>query len=173
MKSINSVKDLQSLVRFLHITGGIEQPEIFNTKITRRLASGEPDAEVILQALMRDICLRRKKDMKFVDLRLPEKKEYIHRITFHPNEKIKYQTLLQVPTPLLYTPFQHFTNKSTGLKPRGFWRLIRVALPMVPTINSDMFWRGFYACAKRKFIPLAPLTHSLPNKPRQANMAFI
>ncbi|KAL6898334.1 SNF2 family N-terminal domain-containing protein [Trichoderma evansii] len=91
---VNSVKDLQSLVKFLHITGGIEQPEIFNTTITRRLMSGERSAEAILQSLMQDICLRRKKDMKFVDLKLPKKTEYLHRITFLPEEKSKYDALL-------------------------------------------------------------------------------
>lgn len=82
------------MVKFLHITGGIEHPEIFNTRITRKLAAGDASAEIILQALMQDICLRRKKDMKFVDLKLPEKKQYLHRITFHPEEKKKYDALL-------------------------------------------------------------------------------
>ncbi|KAH7114050.1 SNF2 family N-terminal domain-containing protein [Dactylonectria macrodidyma] len=91
---VNSIKDLQSLVKFLHITGGIEQPEVFNKKITRQLAVGDPSAEALLQALMQDICLRRKKNMKFVDLKLPTKKEYIHRITFRPDEKRKYDALL-------------------------------------------------------------------------------
>ncbi|KAF7558403.1 hypothetical protein G7046_g5754 [Stylonectria norvegica] len=91
---VNSIKDLQSLVKFLHITGGIEQPEIFNAKITRRLAAGDRSAEALLQALMQDLCLRRKKDMKFIDLKIPEKKEFIHRITFRPDEKHKYDALL-------------------------------------------------------------------------------
>ena len=99
--SVNSVKDLHSLVKFLHLTGGIEQPEIFNTNVTRKLAAGDRSGEAILQALVQDICLRRKKDMKFVDLKLPEKKEYLHRITFHPSEKQKYNALLSVsPRPL-------------------------------------------------------------------------
>ncbi|KOS18387.1 S-adenosyl-L-methionine-dependent tRNA 4-demethylwyosine synthase [Escovopsis weberi] len=91
---INSVKDLQSLLKFLHITGGIEQPEVFNIAITRQLASQELSGEALLQALMQDICLRRKKEMNFVDLKIPKKTEYIHRITFHPDEKIKYNALL-------------------------------------------------------------------------------
>ncbi|KAH7165543.1 SNF2 family N-terminal domain-containing protein [Dactylonectria macrodidyma] len=91
---INSVKDLHSLIKFLRITGGIEQAEIFNAKITRRLGSSDRSAEALLQALMRDLCLRRKKDMKFVDLNLPEKKEYIHRIPFRPDEKQKYDALM-------------------------------------------------------------------------------
>ena len=43
---------------------------------------------------MYDLCLRRKKDMAFVDLKLPPKTEYIHRITFWPDEKKKYDALL-------------------------------------------------------------------------------
>ncbi|TWU76455.1 hypothetical protein ED733_007127 [Metarhizium rileyi] len=91
---INSLRDFQSLIKFLHITGGIEHPEIFHMRVTRNLASGDAGAEIILQALMQDICLRRNKDMKFVDLKIPKKTEYLHRITFHPEEKIKYEALL-------------------------------------------------------------------------------
>ncbi|GAB1318601.1 Rad5-like protein (SNF2 family domain-containing protein) [Madurella fahalii] len=91
---INSIRDLHSLLKFLRITGGIEQPDIFNTVITRPLAMGEPRAEALLQSLMKDLCLRRRKDMKFVDLKLPPKTEYIHRITFWPDEKKKYEALL-------------------------------------------------------------------------------
>lgn len=90
------MRDLHSLIKFLHITGGIEQPGIFNTKVTRKLVANDPSAEAILQALMQDICLRRKKDMKFVDLKLPPKKEYLHHVTFHPEEKRRYDALLYV-----------------------------------------------------------------------------
>ncbi|KHN98198.1 SNF2-related protein [Metarhizium album ARSEF 1941] len=109
---INSVRDLQSLIKFLHITGGIEHPEIFKSRITRRLASGDASAEIILQALMQDICLRRKKDMKFVDLKIPEKKEYLHKITFHPAEKRKYEALLTEARGAL----AEYQAKATGQK---------------------------------------------------------
>ncbi|KAF4995851.1 hypothetical protein FDECE_12665 [Fusarium decemcellulare] len=91
---VNSVKDLHSLLKFLHITGGIELPEVFNSQIARKLGSGDGSGEALLQALMQDLCLRRKKDMKFVDLNLPEKKEYVHKITFRKDEKRKYDALL-------------------------------------------------------------------------------
>ncbi|KAJ4389817.1 hypothetical protein N0V93_007289 [Gnomoniopsis smithogilvyi] len=91
---VNSIRDLQSIVKFLKLTGGIEEPEVFNTVITRPLAQGSPDGEVLLQSLMQGICLRRKKDMAFVDLRLPPKSEYVHRITFRAEEKKKYEALL-------------------------------------------------------------------------------
>ncbi|OLN88164.1 Helicase-like transcription factor [Colletotrichum chlorophyti] len=91
---INNIKDFQSLLQFLSITGGVEQPVIFTTVIARPLAQGDKTAEALLQLLMRDLCLRRKKDMKFVDLKLPPKKEYVHRISFKPDEKSKYDALL-------------------------------------------------------------------------------
>ncbi|KAK3503055.1 DNA repair and recombination protein RAD5B [Neurospora crassa] len=91
---INSIRDLHSLLKFLRITGGIEQSEIFNTVLTRPLANGEPKGEALLKSLMRDLCIRRKKDMKFVDLKLPEKTEHISRITFWPDEQKKYDALL-------------------------------------------------------------------------------
>lgn len=94
--SINNIKDLHSLLMFLRITGGLEQAEIFNSIITRPLAMGSQTAEAILQNLMQDLSLRRKKDMKFVDLKLPPKTEYVHRITFRPDEKVKYDALLYV-----------------------------------------------------------------------------
>jgi SWI/SNF-related matrix-associated actin-dependent regulator of chromatin subfamily A3 len=92
--SVNNIKDLHSLLKFLRITGGIEQADVFNTVLARPLAFGDARAEALLQSLMRDICLRRRKDMKFVDLKLPPKTEYIHRITFWEDEKKKYEALL-------------------------------------------------------------------------------
>lgn len=92
--SVNSIKDLHSIVKFLRITGGIEQLEVFNSVITRRLGDMGGEGDSLLQTLMQDLCLRRKKDMKFVDLKLPEKKEFVHRITFRDEEQRKYDALL-------------------------------------------------------------------------------
>lgn len=92
--SINTIKDLHSLLLFLGITGGLERSDVFNTVITRPLSEGNKGAEALLQSLMQDLCLRRKKDMKFVDLKLPPKTEYVHRINFRPGEQAKYDALL-------------------------------------------------------------------------------
>jgi SWI/SNF-related matrix-associated actin-dependent regulator of chromatin subfamily A3 len=78
------------MLKFIGITGGLERMEIFNAVLTRPLALGDPSAEAILQSVMRTWCLRRKKDMKFVDLKLPELSEYVHRITFRKDEREKY-----------------------------------------------------------------------------------
>ena len=91
---VNTIKDFYSMVKFLGITGGLERPELFNAVVTRPLAAGDPGAELLLQSIMRTFCLRRKKDMKFVDLKLPELSEYVHRITFRKDEREKYDALL-------------------------------------------------------------------------------
>jgi SWI/SNF-related matrix-associated actin-dependent regulator of chromatin subfamily A3 len=90
---VNTIKDLYSMLKFLAITGGLERLELFNAVLTRPLAQGDRNAELILQSIMRTMCLRRKKDMKFVDLKLPELSEYVHRIAFRNDEKAKYEAL--------------------------------------------------------------------------------
>lgn len=65
---INAVKDVQSIVRFLGLTGGVADPVVFNAVIGRPLALGLHAGEVLLQSLMQNICLRRKKDMAFVSV---------------------------------------------------------------------------------------------------------
>lgn len=90
---INTLKDLYSLVRFLRLSGGLERFEIFNSVLIRPLKEGKEDASLLLQALMGTICLRRKKEMKFVDLRLPGLSEYVHRFEFLPHEREKYEAL--------------------------------------------------------------------------------
>lgn len=93
---VNSVKDLYSMLKFLRITGGLEKAELFNSILTRPLSHGDPQADLVLQSIMRTLCLRRRKDMKFIDLRLPELTEYVHRISFRAEEREKYKALQQV-----------------------------------------------------------------------------
>ncbi|KAH7030904.1 SNF2 family N-terminal domain-containing protein [Microdochium trichocladiopsis] len=100
---VNKLKDFQSLLRFLRISGGIEDPMLFNTVIGRPIEGeigGEDSsqeyrkAESLLQALSRDLCLRRLKHMGFVDLKLPEKTERIFDVEFNKDEKVKYDAML-------------------------------------------------------------------------------
>ncbi|PWY73360.1 SNF2 family helicase [Aspergillus eucalypticola CBS 122712] len=87
---VNTLKDLYSQVRFLRLTGGLEDLAVFNSVLIRPLLSGDPDSRLLLQALMTTICLRRRKDMNFVNLRLPPLTSRILRIKFHPHEQEKY-----------------------------------------------------------------------------------
>lgn len=122
---VNSVKDLHSMVKFLRITGGIEQPEIFNTVLTRPLANGEPKGEALLSTLMRDLCIRRKKDMKFVDLKLPEKTEQTVRIAFWPDEQKKYDALLSEAQGVLES-YRNQSKRSQGQFQGVLERLLRL-----------------------------------------------
>jgi SWI/SNF-related matrix-associated actin-dependent regulator of chromatin subfamily A3 len=90
---VNTIKDLYSMLKFLRITGGLEKIELFNAILARPLAAGDTQADMLLQSIMRTMCLRRKKEMKFVDLKLPELSEYVHRIQFRNDEQKKYKAL--------------------------------------------------------------------------------
>jgi SWI/SNF-related matrix-associated actin-dependent regulator of chromatin subfamily A3 len=87
---INTLKDLYSQIRFLKLTGGLEEFPVFNSVLIRPLMSDDPDSRLLLQALMSTICLRRRKDMSFVNLRLPSLTSRVLRIKFHAHEQEKY-----------------------------------------------------------------------------------
>ncbi|OCK82728.1 hypothetical protein K432DRAFT_292616 [Lepidopterella palustris CBS 459.81] len=90
---INTLKDLYSLVKFLRLSGGIDRWELFQSAIVRPVHHGDDRGSFLLQLLMSEICLRRKKEMSFIDLKLPELSEYVHRITLKPHEREKYDAL--------------------------------------------------------------------------------
>ncbi|KAH8731392.1 SNF2 family N-terminal domain-containing protein [Phaeosphaeriaceae sp. PMI808] len=90
---INNLRDLYSLVRFLRLSGGLDHLEIFHGAIIRPVLQGDIHGNRVLQLLMSSICLRRKKEMSFIDLRLPDLSEYIHKIKLHAHEQNKYDAL--------------------------------------------------------------------------------
>ncbi|RDI87292.1 hypothetical protein Vi05172_g2935 [Venturia inaequalis] len=90
---VNTLKDLFSLVKFLGLSGGLDKYEIFNAALIRPVTQGSEQGSRILQILMRDICLRRRKDMSFIDLKLPELSIYVHRVDFLPHEDEMYRSL--------------------------------------------------------------------------------
>ncbi|KAF2854582.1 hypothetical protein T440DRAFT_441724 [Plenodomus tracheiphilus IPT5] len=90
---INNLKDLYSQVRFLRLSGGLDSFEIFHGAIMRPVLVGDPQGNKVLQLLMSSVCLRRKKDMSFINLRLPPISEYVHKIKLHAHEQEKYDAL--------------------------------------------------------------------------------
>jgi SWI/SNF-related matrix-associated actin-dependent regulator of chromatin subfamily A3 len=92
---INTLKDLYSLLRFIGITGGLEKSEVFNSVLVRPIKNNNSSADALLQAIMSSFTLRRRKEMKFVDLKLPELSEFVHRIDFADKEKERYNALFQ------------------------------------------------------------------------------
>jgi SWI/SNF-related matrix-associated actin-dependent regulator of chromatin subfamily A3 len=87
---VNSLKDLYSHVRFLGMSGGLSEFEIFNSILMRPLKNGDSNASLLLRALMSSICLRRMKDMKFIDLKLPELIFHQVPVKFFPHEQERY-----------------------------------------------------------------------------------
>ena len=77
----------------LRLSGGLDTLDIFHSAIIRPVQQGEGQGNRALQLLMKDICLRRKKEMSFIDLRLPELSVYVHKITLLPHEQEKYDGL--------------------------------------------------------------------------------
>lgn len=93
---INNLKDLYSQIKYLRISGGLEDLAVFNSAVIRPLTTCEPNANLLLQALMGTICLRRKKEMNFINLRLPPLSSHVLRVKFLPHEQEKYDMLQYV-----------------------------------------------------------------------------
>lgn len=143
---INTLRDLYSLVRFLRLTGGLERLDVFNSVLIRPLKAGDVNASLLLQALMATICLRRKKEMKFVDLRLPELSEYVHKVDFHPSEREKYDALQAEAQGLLRT-----VQRGHGSEPNTYRHLLEVLLRLRQVCNH---WK---LCGERVTTILAAL----------------
>lgn len=129
---INNVKDFYSLLKFLKLTGGLQDEGLFSQVIARPIKqahSRHPDrikAVNLLGHLMKDICLRRKKEMKFVNLNLPPKTEYIHRVSFDKTEKTKYDALLAEAQGALEAFQQRSKNGQLGRYTNVLERLLRL-----------------------------------------------
>lgn len=88
---VNTLRDLYSHVKFLRLSGGLSEFPVFQGKLIRPLQrGGNNEAELLLHALMGTLCLRRKKDMKFVDLKLPEFSSHIFTVQWRKQEREKY-----------------------------------------------------------------------------------
>lgn len=133
---VNTLKDLYSLVRFLGLSGGVDKWELFNNSIIRPLNQGYERGSQLLQALMNSICLRRKKEMKFIDLKLPELSEYIHRIDFAPHEKEMYDALNAQATGSL-EDYQKKRNQAGGDSSKAYRNLLEILLRMRQLCNHS------------------------------------
>lgn len=131
---INNLKDLFSLVRFLRLTGGLETLDIFNSVLVRPLNTGDENASLLLQALMHTVCLRRKKDMKFINLRLPNISEYVRRIDFRPHEREKYEAL-QAEGQGLLRRYQDSNNQPNARPLQTYRHLLEILLRLRQVCN--------------------------------------
>ncbi|OJD15502.1 hypothetical protein AJ78_04233 [Emergomyces pasteurianus Ep9510] len=110
---INNLKDLYSQVKYLGISGGLEDLAVFNSAVIRPLTACEPNASLVLQALMGTICLRRKKEMNFINLRLPPLSSHVLHVKFLPHEREKYD-LFQAEAKGVLMDYQANANNKNG-----------------------------------------------------------
>ncbi|PGH08602.1 hypothetical protein GX51_01122 [Blastomyces parvus] len=110
---VNNLKDLYSQVKFLGISGGLEDLTVFNSAVIRPLTTCDPNANLLLQALMGTICLRRKKDMSFINLSLPPLSSHILHVKFLPHEQEKYD-MFQAEAKGVLMDYQANTNNKSG-----------------------------------------------------------
>ncbi|EEH06150.1 DNA repair and recombination protein RAD5B [Histoplasma capsulatum G186AR] len=111
---INNLKDLYSQIKYLRISGGLEDLSVFNSAVIRPLTTCEPNASLLLQALMGTICLRRKKEMNFINLRLPPLSSHVLRVKFLPHEQEKYDMLQAEAKGVLLDYHANANNKKGG-----------------------------------------------------------
>ncbi|KAH8702541.1 putative SNF2 family helicase [Talaromyces proteolyticus] len=130
---INSLKDLYSQVRFLRLSGGLDDLTMFNAVLIRPLNSGDPLGVSILQELMAAICLRRRKDMSFINLRLPPMKSHVLRIKFHSHEQEKYE-MFQAEAKGMLDRYQTRDNETGGTGPT-YTHLLEILLRMRQVCN--------------------------------------
>jgi SWI/SNF-related matrix-associated actin-dependent regulator of chromatin subfamily A3 len=130
---INSLRDLYAHLRFIGITGGLEQLEVFNSVLVRPLKNGSIDATYLLQAIMAASTLRRRKEMSFIDLKLPKIEEYKHTVTFTDKEKLRYEAFEKQAKGQL----AKFANPGPGgtQKAKAFQTLLEILLRMRQCCN--------------------------------------
>ena len=145
---VNSLRDLYSLLRFIRVSGGLEKLEVFNSVLVRPLKNGSQSATYLLQAIMQAFTLRRKKEMEFIDLKLPKLDEYVHRIDFTDKEKERYE-VLEAEAKGMLTRFNRGDKKNVSVS-----HLLEVLLRMRQCCNH---WQ---LCGERVTDLLAQLQKS-------------
>ena len=144
---VNNLRDLYSHVKFLRLTGGLEQEDVFSGTHIRPLSSGSSEASILQQALISTLCRRRMKDMKFINLRLPQLSSHKYTVTFLPHERRKYDALQQEAQGLLE---QHQRKNAKGENTYS-----REYLPIRSTSVANSIqtcWRFCFACGRHAII---------------------
>ena len=87
----------------------------------------------LLKAIMTAFTLRRRKEMKFVDLRLPKLDEYVHRIEFTKKERERYDALTAEAQGLLKN-YEKKAGKQGQGAGQAFQHLLEILLRMRPML---------------------------------------
>ena len=139
---VNTLKDLYSIVKFLRLSGGIDTFELFNSQLIRPVNQGDEKGSLLLKALMQSICLRRKKEMKFVDLNLPELDDRLFKVKLSKHEQEKYDSL---EAEAKGTLVEYRDSRSAGGSTRAYNHLLEVLIRLRQVCNH---WE---LCGKDRF----------------------
>ena len=131
---VNSLRDLYSILRFIGISGGLQNLELFNRVLVRPLKQGDQSATLLLKAIMTAFTLRRRKEMAFVDLRLPKLDEFVHRIQFTDKERQRYDALTAEAKGLL-NKYETKARKPGRGAGQAFAHLLEILLRMRQCCN--------------------------------------
>lgn len=134
---VNSLKDLYAFLRFVGVTGGLQQLDIWNRVLTRPLKNEDESATFLLKLIMKSFTLRRRKEMEFVDLKLPPLEEFVNCVEFTAKERERYDALEKQAEGVLTTA-ENNGGAST------YSHLLEVLLRMRQCCNS---WQ---LCGERK-----------------------
>ncbi|EME49117.1 hypothetical protein DOTSEDRAFT_67996 [Dothistroma septosporum NZE10] len=139
---VNSLADLYSLLRFVGVSGGLDRLEMFNRVLVRPIKNGDESATSLLKAIMKAFTLRRRKDMKFIDLKLPKLEEFVHRIDFTEKEKERYDALFLQAKGMMKTYSDKRNSGAEGAS-SAYQHLLEILLRMRQCCNHWLL------CAER------------------------
>ena len=131
---VNNLKDLYSHIKFIRLTGGLAQLDVFSGVLIRPLNQGKSEAKTLLQALISTFCLRRMKDMTFIDLRLPPVTSHRIPIDFAPQERERYDAFQQEAKGLL-AEYQHNKAQQQKGQESTYRNLLEVLLRLRQVCN--------------------------------------
>ena len=126
--------------------------------LVRPLNQQRPEAQMLLQALMSTICLRRMKDMAFVDLKLPEVSQQRYSIPMTKQERDIYDALEQEAKGILVDFKDQCNNKGTIT----YASLLEVLLRMRQACNhsklcgQDRLVRILHLAKQNRKVELSP-----------------
>lgn len=155
---VNNLKDLYSQIKFLGLKGRLDELAVFSACLVTPLTSKKVElrmkAQELLQTMMAAVCLRRRKDMKFINLKLPELSSHLLRIRLNADEKKKYDALRCEAKDLITTYHDMRDNEDEG-RHKIYMNILEVLLRLRQCCNH---WK---LCEKR----LSAILKLLDNKP--------
>lgn len=134
--------------------------EVFSATLIRPLNQGHPEATLLLQALIGTLCLRRMKDMAFIDLRLPELASHKYSVSWRDEERKRYDAVLAQAQGMLSGVLSRNSQQQTA-SPTAYSSLLEILLRLRQVCNhwslcKDRVTGLMDELAKNKQVNLSP-----------------